>query len=173
VDILGRLFLPPELNVEALEDGLAKITHDVLFEVAQNFYDNLHDSIGVLILPLILVGRQQSDQYFLGMQLGHRVATLEAKKWEINFDALFKSNEDTPELKERFNQLLKDPEYYKEIAGSSKKQLDRAIKEHGGIESYYQRALILSISSAWTALETLASDMWVTIVNASTSTLGK
>jgi uncharacterized protein involved in tolerance to divalent cations len=145
------------INIERAKECAANIKSQELTKVASNFAINFDDLLGLLALPLALVGVGIVENRRLALHATAIVSTKNIFKWKDSPEA-------RKEVELEVKRLLDEMERTSPFIDDANVHL-AAILKMDIVNSSIKFLLRAAISSAWTAFECLAKDLWVVALN--------
>jgi hypothetical protein len=130
---------------------------EILTKVAKSFSINAKDILGLLSLPLILVSVGVAENRRTALFAKAIVSTKNVSRWE-------KSEVARQEVENEVQRLFADMNVSNPVVGEATNQLQHLLA-FNEVNSSARFLLLAAISSAWTALECLAKDLWVVSLN--------
>ena len=165
----AELFSGISIDVEKADACIARLQAEPLELVGRAFAKNINDILNLLSLPLILLcrGRQAShDLVFFTQALVKtknvsKYPEVEAARLEVHTEA------------ERLRQEALEKG---QLSGKVFEEAEKDLREMLRIEDVSDSARVLlssSTSTAWTAFECLATDLWVAALDSRPATLAQ
>jgi hypothetical protein len=144
-------------GLERASKVAANIKTSELSKVANNFSINFHEILGLLALPLALVGIGIVESRKLALHATALVSTKNIFKWKDSPEA-------RKEVQNEVKRLMEEMETTSPFIEDAQKQLE-ALQKMDAVKSSTGFLLRAAISSSWTAFECLAKDLWVVALN--------
>jgi hypothetical protein len=145
------------VDVDRTSSCSANLKSQELAKVAKNFSINFDDILGLTALPLALVGVGITETRRIALHAPALVSTKNISKWKDSPQA-------KKEVNDEVNRLLAEMEATNPFIEEADAQL-AALLKMDAVSSSIRFIVRAAITSAWTAFECLAKDLWVVSLN--------